>query len=237
MAAQVIAPIFMLRTPSLSSTTRSKTSETVALYLRHAGYDVAQSFDGESALRKAAAWEPDLVVLDLMLPKVSGIDVCAKLHERADVAIIMLTARTTEPDRLRGLDAGADDYVSKPFSPRELVARTKAVLRRRGDFAARRVKCGAIELDTGTREARVKETALTLTPTEFSVLFALCRAPGIVRSRDDLIAEAIGWDYDGTQRTIDVHVRNLRRKITGAGGNGACIRSVFGTGYKIAGDA
>ncbi len=214
-----------------------KTSETVALYLRSAGYDVAQSFDGEAALEKAQAWEPDLVVLDLMLPKVSGLDVCARLRVGGDVPVIMLTARTTETDRLRGLESGADDYVSKPFSPRELVARVKAVMRRRTSVAHERVSFGEVEIDAGARDARVNGAPLSLTPTEFGLLFALCRQPKIVRTRDDLIAEVIGFDYEGTERTIDVHVRNLRRKIGDAGGRRTHIRAVFGAGYKIDSDA
>ncbi len=214
-----------------------KTSETVALYLRHAGYDVAQSFDGEAALEKAHAWEPDLVVLDLMLPKVSGLDVCARLRSSGDVPIIMLTARTTETDRLRGLESGADDYVSKPFSPRELVARVKAVMRRRTSSPNERVIFGEIEIDAGTRDAHVNGAPLALTRTEFGLLYALCRQPKVVRTRDDLIAEVIGFDYEGTERTIDVHVRNLRRKIVEAGGLRTNIRAVFGAGYKIESDA
>lgn len=214
-----------------------KTSETVALYLRHAGYDVAQSFDGEAALEKAAAWEPDLVVLDLMLPKVNGLEVCAKLRARGDVSIIMLTAKTTEPDRLRGLESGADDYVSKPFSPRELSARVKAVMRRRTPAGNERIAFGELQVDAAARDARVNGVALKLTPTEFGLLHALCRQPKAVRTRDELIAEVIGFDYEGTERTIDVHVRNLRRKIADAGGKRTHIRAVFGAGYKIESDA
>jgi two-component system alkaline phosphatase synthesis response regulator PhoP len=215
-----------------------KTSETVALYLRHAGYDVAQCFDGQEALEKAQIWEPDLVVLDLMLPKMSGLDVCARLRARGDVSIIMLTAKTTEADRLHGLESGADDYVSKPFSPRELAARVKAVMRRRSSHVLNApVTFGEITVDGGTRDARVNGTALKLTPTEFDMLLALCRRPRIVRTRDELIAEVIGYDYDGTERTIDVHVRNLRRKIADAGGRHTHIRAVFGSGYKIESDA
>jgi DNA-binding response OmpR family regulator len=214
-----------------------KTSEMVALYLRHAGYDVAQSFDGEVALEKAASWEPDLVVLDLMLPKVSGLDVCARLRSTGDVPIIMLTARTTETDRLRGLESGADDYVSKPFSPRELVARVKAVMRRRTSAANERISCGEVAIDADARGVRVNGVPLALTPTEFGLLVALCRQPKVVRTRDELIAEVIGFDYEGTERTIDVHVRNLRRKIADAGGHRTHIRAVFGAGYKMETDA
>jgi DNA-binding response OmpR family regulator len=213
-----------------------KTSETVLIYLRHAGYDVAQAFDGEAALERSRSWKPDIVVLDLMLPKLNGLDVCSRLREQADVAIIMLTARTTEADRLRGLDAGADDYVGKPFSPRELVARVRAVLRRRDHGRGPKLLCGTIEIDTDQQEARINGATITLTGTEFRVLHSLCRTPGTVRTRESLIGDALGWDYDGTQRTIDVHVRNLRRKIAEAGGNASCIRSVFGVGYKIAAD-
>ena len=214
-----------------------KTSETIALYLRHAGYDVAQSFDGEAALERFKTWEPDLVILDLMLPKVSGLDVCARLRSGGDVPIIMLTAKTTETDRLHGLESGADDYISKPFSPRELAARVKAVMRRRRSDANECVSCGEVEVDAGARAARVNGSPLALTPTEFGLLFALCRSPSVVRTRDELIAEVIGFDYEGTERTIDVHVRNLRRKISDGGGGRTHIRAVFGAGYKIESDA
>jgi DNA-binding response OmpR family regulator len=213
-----------------------KTSETAALYLRHAGYDVAQCFDGQAALEKAQIWEPDLVVLDLMLPKVSGLEVCAKLRARGDVSIIMLTAKTTETDRLHGLESGADDYVSKPFSPRELAARVKAVMRRHAHVPNERISFGELEIDAGARDARVNDVALKLTPTEFGLLLALCRQPKIVRTRDELIGEVIGFDYEGTERTIDVHVRNLRRKIGDAGAHRTHIRAVFGAGYRIESD-
>ncbi len=214
----------------------AKTSETVALYLRHAGYEVAQAFDGMTALEVAASFEPDLVILDLMLPIKSGLEVCAALRAQTDVPIIMLSARTTEVDRLRGLDAGADDYVCKPFSPREVAARVRAILRR-GPVGDERVVCGALTLDSASHEATVGGTPLVLTLSEFRLLFSLCRASGKVRTRDDLISEVYGVEYTGTERAIDVHVRNLRKKIAEAGGPPDCIRTIFGVGYKMSAHA
>lgn len=203
------------------------------LYLQHAGYDVRQSFDGADAIATARDWQPALVVLDLMLPEIAGLDVCAALRKTSDTAIIVLTARTTEEDRLRGLEAGADDYVGKPFSTREVVARVKAVLRRRNASAVRVISCGEIQIDTAARAVHVCENTISLTRAEYGVLLALCRQPGAVRTRDELIEEVLGLDYEGTERTIDVHVRNLRRKIQAAGGSGSRIQSVFGVGYKV----
>lgn len=213
-----------------------KTSETVALYLRHAGYEVLQVFDGAAAPDKAASFEPDLVILDLMLPGTSGLELCAGLRAQSDVPIVMLTARTTEIDRLRGLDAGADDYVCKPFSPRELAARVRAILRR-GPERDERVHCGAFTVDSGSHEAAVGGAPLSLTVTEFRILFSLCRANGKVRTREDLISEVFGVEYAGTERAVDVHVRNLRKKIVEAGGPPDSIRTIFGVGYKMSANA
>ena len=166
-----------------------------------------------------------------MLPELGGMDVCRELRRAGDVAIIMVTARTTETDKLAGLGAGADDYVTKPFSPRELVARVKSVLRRSARNAA--TDLGTMTIDRAARQVRVHGTALALTPAEYRVLDALARSPGTVLSRADLVDRALGFEYDGTERTIDVHVRNLRKKIEAAGGRPQAIRTAFGSGYAL----
>lgn len=236
----------------------SKTSALIRLYLEHAGYDIVAAADGAEALRLAKTDpRPDLVVLDVMLPKVNGLQICRELRLTSDVAIILLTARSTEEDRLEGLDLGADDYVSKPFSPRELVARVRAVLRRRpepgsgarrasgvgrGNGAGRRsdsadekavAACG-IEIDHSRREARVRGRAVELTPREFDLLLALVRKPGRAFAREDLAMAAFGSDYEALGRTIDAHVKNLRAKIERDPANPSLILTVFGIGYRLA---
>jgi DNA-binding response OmpR family regulator len=212
-----------------------KTARIVRSYLVHEGYAVELVTDGLSALRAVRDQPPDLVLLDVMLPELGGMDVCRELRRAGDVAIIMVTARTTETDKLEGLEAGADDYVTKPFSPRELVARVKSVLRRSARNAA--TDLGSMTIDRNARQVRVHGTALGLTPTDYRVLDALTRSPGTVLSRADLVDRAIGFEYDGTERTIDVHVRNLRKKIEDAGGRPQVIRTVFGSGYALDADA
>lgn len=193
-----------------------KTVAMIWLYLEHEGYEVLSAFDGQQALATTQTQRPDLIVLDLMLPQVGGLEVCRQLRTESRVPIVMLTARATEADKLRGLDLGADDYVTKPFSPRELVARVRAVLRRvepmnlTGGTVIRRKN---IEVDSSRREVRVRGNPVSLTPTEFKLLEALIKAPGRVFSRQELVEKALGWDYDGLDRTVDAHVMNLRRKI------------------------
>ena len=206
-----------------------KTREMVALYLAREGYDVVTAEDGVRALEAAREHAPHLVVLDVMLPRMDGLSVCRALRESAPVpGIIMVTARTTEEDKLHGLDLGADDYVTKPFSPRELMARIRAVLRRASDEDV--VEVGAIAVDRGSREVRVSEAAVPVTPTEFRLLDALVRARGRTFTRQELVERAFGGDYEGLDRTVDVHVMNLRRKL---GEAGKAIVTVFGVGYKL----
>lgn len=210
-----------------------KTLGTLRLYLEHEGFTVGSATDGIAALERARERPPDLVVLDLMLPELDGMEVCLELRKNANVPIIMLTARTTEPDKLRGLRAGADDYVTKPFSPRELVARIHAVLRRSLVDATR---SGAktfdeFEIDRDAHRVRIHGDTIALTPTEYRLLDALSASPGVVMSRSQLVERSLGWDYDGTDRTIDVHVRNIRRKLEDSGGNPKRIRTILGTGY------
>jgi DNA-binding response OmpR family regulator len=206
-----------------------KTRETVALYLRREGHEVVTAGDGVRALEAAHEHEPHLVVLDLMLPRMDGLAVCRALRESPlRPGIIMVTARTTEDDKLTGLDLGADDYVTKPFSPRELMARVRAVLRRASEEDV--ISAGEIAVDRVRREVRVHDAEVTLTPTEYRLLEALVRAPGRTFTRQELVERAFGDDYDGLDRTVDVHVKNLRRKLGDAGN---AIATVFGVGYKL----
>ena len=207
-----------------------KTREMVALYLQREGYDVATAEDGVRALEVAREREPHLVVLDLMLPRMDGLAVCRALRESPAVpGIIMVTARTTEEDKLAGLDLGADDYVTKPFSPRELMARVRAVLRRAAEEDV--VEIAGITIDRVQREVRVGGDEVALTPTEYRLLDALAAAVGRTFTRQELVDRAFGEDYDGLDRTVDVHIKNLRRKL---GAAGEAIATVFGVGYKFA---
>ena len=210
-----------------------KTLGTLRLYLEHEGFSVGSATDGIAALERAREHPPDLVVLDLMLPELDGMEVCQELRRNGNVPIIMLTARTTEPDKLRGLRAGADDYVTKPFSPRELVARIHAVLRRSLVDATRSGSktFAEFEIDRDAHRVRIHGDTIALTPTEYRLLDTLSASPGVVMSRSQLVERSLGWDYDGTDRTIDVHVRNIRRKLEESGGNPKRIRTILGTGY------
>lgn len=208
------------------------TARAIKTYLQHSGFDVALACTGPQAIAAAHSEQPHLVILDVMLPELSGIDVCRALRECGDVPIIMLTARTMEEDKLAGLTAGADDYVTKPFSPRELVARVKSVLRRaQSGVNHRTASFGDLAIDWTARVASIRGRALALTPTEFRLLDALAAAPSVPLSRSALVQKVFGYDYDGMERTLDVHVRNVRKKIAEAGGQPACIRTVFGIGY------
>jgi DNA-binding response OmpR family regulator len=207
-----------------------KTREMVALYLQREGYDVATAEDGVRALEVAREREPHLVVLDLMLPRMDGLAVCRALRASPSVpGIIMVTARTTEDDKLAGLDLGADDYVTKPFSPRELMARVRAVLRRAAEEDV--VEIAGIAIDRVRREVRANDAEVPLTPTEYRLLDALATAAGRTFTRQELVERAFGDDYEGLDRTVDVHVKNLRRKL---GDAGEAIATVFGVGYKFA---
>lgn len=206
-----------------------KMRSTIALYLEREGYEVATAEDGVKALDVAREREPHLVVLDLMLPRLDGLEVCRRLRETSDTAIIMVTARSTEEDKLTGLDLGADDYVTKPFSPRELMARIRAVLRRATEEDV--VAAGPITVDRARREVRIDDAAVIITPTEFRLLEVLVRAAGRTFTRQELVERALGEEYEGLDRTVDVHVMNLRKKL---GDAGKAIVTVFGVGYKVA---
>ena len=215
-----------------------KTVELVKLYLNRDGYRVFTAYDGVEALRLARENHPDLIVLDLMLPGIDGLEVCRTLRAESDVPIIMLTARTTEQDRLTGLDLGADDYVTKPFSPKELAVRVRVVLRRlpgetlqRGPAEIRR---GDLIVNFSKYEASLAGRPLNLTPIEFKLLGVLVKEPDRAFSRAQLIEKALGYDFEGFDRTIDVHILNLRRKLEPDPNHPRYIKTVYGVGYKLA---
>ncbi|HJX12174.1 MAG TPA: response regulator transcription factor [Dehalococcoidales bacterium] len=211
-----------------------KTVELVKLYLNRDGYRVLTAYEGNEALRLARESHPDLIVLDLMLPGIDGLEICRVLRAESDVPIIMLTARATDDDRLAGLDTGADDYVTKPFSPRELAARVRAVLRRLpGERGPEKIEHGALTVNFLKHEAYLDGRSLNLTPIEFKVLGALVKEPGRVFSRAQIIEKALGFDFDGFDRTIDVHILKLRRKLEPDPRHPRFIKTVYGAGYKL----
>ena len=213
-------------------------ADTLTLYLEQAGFTVVAARDGLKGLELARAPGVALVILDLMIPGVTGQDVCRKLRAESTVPILMLTARASEDDRVAGLDLGADDYVPKPFSPREVVARVQALLRRAAkapSAAPAPVKIAELEIDLWARQARVGGRAVTLTPTEFRLLEALARHPGRVFTRDELVARAFGPDFEGLDRTVDVHITNLRKKLE-PGRDPRFVVTVHGVGYRLASD-
>ncbi|HEX7077379.1 MAG TPA: response regulator transcription factor [Candidatus Eisenbacteria bacterium] len=229
----------MAKTRILIAEDDPKTVASVRLYLEHAGFEVLAAPDGRRALALArAAPPPDLVVLDIMLPHVDGLAVCRALRTESAIPIILLTARATEEDRLEGLDLGADDYVTKPFSPRELTARVRAVLRRApgGSDASPPgppIRLRGFSLDPARREVRVRGKRVELTPREFRLLETMARSPGRAFTREELVARAFGLDYEGLDRTIDAHVVNLRRKIEAGPTAPRWIETVFGVGYRF----
>ncbi|MEA3239750.1 MAG: response regulator transcription factor [Candidatus Bipolaricaulota bacterium] len=208
---------------------------TVKAYLDQEGFKTYTAYDGEEALRAFNEKGPDLIVLDLMLPKMSGLEVTKKIRSTSPVPIIMLTAKASEADRVVGLELGADDYVVKPFSPRELVARVRAVLRRiDGETgASERMVSGKMEIDLRSREVTVDGKPIELTPTEFDLLSYLAHHPGQVFTRLQLLREVQGYTYDAFARTIDTHVKNLRHKIEEDPKAPKYILTVHGVGYRF----
>jgi len=203
-------------------------------YLEQAGYQVLAAYDGKEALRLARQEFPDLILLDLMLPGVDGVEVCRTLRKESNVPIIMLTARVEETDRIIGLELGADDYVPKPFSPREVVSRVRAVLRRvhpQAVSADEVVAVGELRLDVARRTLTVGERPVELTPSEFEILAAMMRSPGRVFSRAQLLDATQGAAYEGYERTIDTHIKNLRQKIETTPRQPEYILTVHGVGY------
>ncbi|MGF0169461.1 response regulator transcription factor [Streptomyces sp. Marseille-Q5077] len=210
-------------------------AEVVSGYLDRAGYVVDRAGDGPDALARAAAHWPDLVVLDLMLPGMDGLEVCRRMRGQGPVPVIMLTARGDEDDRILGLEVGADDYVTKPFSPRELVLRVESVLRRTRPGPARpqgTVRAAGLSLDPAARRAAKNDTELALTIREFDLLTFFLRHPGRVFSREDLMREVWGWDF-GDLSTVTVHVRRLRGKVEDDPARPRLIQTVWGVGYRF----
>jgi two-component system alkaline phosphatase synthesis response regulator PhoP len=216
----------------------AKIVKLVRSYLEQAGYTVVEANDGQTALIQARREKPDLVVLDLGLPGIDGLDVARTLRRERDTPIIMLTARIEDTDRIVGLELGADDYVTKPFNPRELVARVRAVLRRTGGATAAPevLRGGDLVLDLGGHQATLEGRPLDLTPTEFDLLSVLLQNPGRVFTRLELLERVQGYAYEGYERTIDAHVKNLRNKLSDDPRHPRYIKTVFGVGYKLGAD-
>jgi len=205
----------------------------VAAYLKNAGYAVRTTSSGAEALRLVASEKPALVVLDLMLPDIDGVEVCKQIRQSGDLPVLMLTARDEDVDKIIGLEVGADDYMTKPFNPRELVARVRAILRRSAPHSADRESAvivhGDLTVDAGRREAKVGEEEIQLAPKEFDLLWELLDHRGLVLTRDQLLERVWGYTFAGDTRTVDVHVRQLRRKL----GDASPIVTVWGVGYKV----
>ena len=212
-----------------------KITRLVRDYLESAGFAVISAGDGQEAVMRARTERPDLVVLDLGLPRLDGLDVTRRLRQDGDVPIIMLTARDDETDKLIGLELGADDYVTKPFSPRELVARVRAVLRRRErSEVVDRLVAGALALDVPRMRLEVEGRAVELTATEFALLAAMARQPGRVFTRSQLLDAIHGVAFESYERAIDAHVRNIRRKIEADPHQPRHLLTVYGVGYRLA---
>jgi DNA-binding response OmpR family regulator len=215
-----------------------KIVEIVSLYLKREGYRVLAAYDGRQALEMAREKRPDLIVLDLMLPGLDGMDVCRLLRDESDVPILMLTARASDEDKLRGFDVGADDYLTKPFNPRELVARVRAILRRAEseEEPPKDMRFGDLEINVMRHEVRLRGSPVNLTPTEFRILTTMAQEPGRAFSRVELLERAFGYDYEGLERTVDVHIMNIRRKIEPEPRRPRYIVTVPGVGYRFEGE-
>lgn len=211
--------------------------DVVQMYFAREGFRVALASDGQAALAAVEEEAPDLIILDLMLPKVDGLEVCRRLRRTTDVPIIMLTARDEDVDKIVGLELGADDYVTKPFNPRELVARAKAVLRRAATpetaSSQQIVQVGSLVISRTSRTAHIQGQPLELTPREFDLLWVLASHPGQVFDREQLIEQAWGYDFPGGTRTVDMHVAQLRRKLAAANAHDLTITTVQRVGYRL----
>jgi two-component system alkaline phosphatase synthesis response regulator PhoP len=212
----------------------SSIASFVSLYLKNAGYAVKTAATGSEGLAQVAAGAPALIVLDLMLPDIDGIEVCKRIRQNSDVPILMLTARDEDVDKIIGLEVGADDYLTKPFNPRELVARIRSILRRAAPERRQResevIEHGDLRIDAGRREAKVGDEEIQLAPKEFDLLWELLDHRGLVLTRDQLLERVWGYTFAGDTRTVDVHVRQVRRKL----GDASPIVTVWGVGYKVA---
>jgi DNA-binding response OmpR family regulator len=213
-----------------------RTAQLIRMYFEREGYDVTIAGNGRAGIDEARRLRPELAIIDLMMPEVDGLDVCRILRAESSLAMIVVTARTDESDTLLALDLGADDYVTKPFRPRELVARARAVLRRKGQpepAPIERLEFAGLEIDLRRHCVRVDGTERRLTPREFALLATLAREPGKVFSRLELLDQAFGFDYEGLDRTIDTHVRNLRRKVEANPEQPRYVQTVYGVGYRF----
>ncbi|MDG2198626.1 MAG: response regulator [SAR324 cluster bacterium] len=210
----------------------SKISHLLRDYLQQAGYETRESLNYEQIQGWVAQEEINLILLDWMLPGMSGLEICQQLRTISTVPILMITARVEEIDRLKGLDSGADDYICKPFSPREVVARVKAVLRRTYHEDHAELRAGPLRLDQTTHQVWVDESEVVLTPNEFGVLKVLLQKPGKVWSRELLLQQVQGYQFNGYDRTIDTHVKNLRKKLATYGLESSIV-TVYGIGYRF----
>lgn len=219
-----------------------KIVEAVKAYLENSGYEVITAYDGEAALRQFDAHSPALVVLDLMLPKIPGEEICRTIRKKSRVPILMLTAKVMENDKINGFQIGADDYLTKPFSPRELVVRVQSLLRRCGDageplYSIMSWNSGDLEIDFTARTVKKAGEDANLTPSEYKLLSTMAKYPKKAFSREELIEIALGIDYVGFERTIDSHIKNLRNKIEPDTTNPVYVLTVRGIGYKFGGAA
>ncbi len=212
--------------------------DVIKAYLQKEGYEVYSAETGSEALRKIDQINPDFIILDLMLPDFSGEEICKWVREKSNVPIMMLTAKTSEDDRINGIVIGADDYLTKPFSPREVVVRVQAILRRTKQSSSNEVLSfnnNDLIIDTLRKEVIVREETVTLTPIEFKLLVGVAQYPGRVYSRLDLLEKVQNESYEGYERSIDVHIKNLRKKVERDSKNPDYILTVFGMGYKFGG--
>jgi two-component system response regulator ResD len=211
--------------------------ELVRLYLEKEGFSVAMAADGEEAVQKARTLKPQLIILDIMLPRLDGWDVCREVRRFADIPIIMLTAKGEEFDKVLGLELGADDYLTKPFSPRELVARVKAILRRAAPEepadADEKIVLPGLVINHSSREVTVNGREVLLTPKEFDLIWFLAKHPGKVFTREQLLTAVWGYDYYGDLRTVDTHIKRLREKVEKNGDASYHVRTIWGVGYKF----
>ena len=209
--------------------------ELARIYLMRAGYEVEGLGDGSQALARFSQLKPDLVILDIMLPGADGLEICKEIRKQSQVPIIMLTARDEVSDKVVGLEVGADDYLTKPFHPQELVARAKALLRRARlePDAPKLIRAGKLEVDLERHEVRHGQAKVQLRPKEFDLLTLLARNPGRVFQRSELLDLVWGYDFPGYTRTVDVHVQQLREKLAAAGITAPSIETVWGVGYRL----
>lgn len=230
-----VKPVNTSKTTILIVDDEKRVIDLLSLYLTREGYEVITAADGEEALRQAAAQKPALVILDLMLPKIDGLEVCRRLRQTSSIPIIMLTARDDDLDKILGLEMGADDYVTKPFNPREIVARVRAVLRRLSpqESNTRIIKLPYLEINLSEYKVQVDGKEVPFTPKEIELLWTLASQPGRVFTRDQLLEQVWGYDYVGDTRTVDTHIKRLRHKLAPQPHYPWEIKTVWGVGYKM----